>query len=132
MSNGSTGQSGHREAWVELAPTSRFRGVFTSWEAPATGLHERLGRMRTTAASLARLAPAMGDIGASVRKAMGRRAAYNFGFVPAMGRLIMTHPGFGLAFLTTFARVMFGPSALSRAEREAIAAVAARAQDCFY
>jgi len=58
---------------------------------------------------------------------------YNFGFIPAMGGLIATHPDIGPKFGALYQQVMFSPdSALSRAEREMTAAVAAAAQDCFY
>ena len=57
---------------------------------------------------------------------------YNFGYIPAMGRLIAAHPRIGPAFGMMFATVMFMPGALSRAERELVAAVAASAQDCHY
>lgn len=57
---------------------------------------------------------------------------YNFGFVPGMGRLIATHDGIGPFFAGLFNQIMFEKGALSRAEREMIAAVAAAAQDCHY
>ena len=57
---------------------------------------------------------------------------YDFGFLPAMTRLVFAHPGIGPAFGTLFAQIMFGPGALDRAEREMVAAVAAAAQDCVY
>jgi alkylhydroperoxidase/carboxymuconolactone decarboxylase family protein YurZ len=57
---------------------------------------------------------------------------YNFGFVGAMGRLLMAHPRIGAAFQGLFAEIMFAPGALDRQEREMIAAVTASAQTCFY
>ncbi|MBI2168430.1 MAG: hypothetical protein HYU28_02860 [Actinobacteria bacterium] len=58
---------------------------------------------------------------------------YDFGFYPAMVRLIMAHPDIGMAFGLLFAQIMFAEeAALSRPEREMVAAVAAAAQDCFY
>ena len=57
---------------------------------------------------------------------------YNFGFVGAMGRLLMAHPRIGEAFQRLFAEIMFAPGALDRQEREMIAAVTASAQACFY
>ena len=58
---------------------------------------------------------------------------YDFGFVPAMGGLIMTHSEIGPLFFGLYQQIMFAPGgALSRAEREMTAAVAAAAQDCFY
>ena len=58
---------------------------------------------------------------------------YDFGFVPAMGGLVATHPDIGPLFFALYQQIMFAPGgALSRAEREMTAAVAAAAQDCFY
>jgi hypothetical protein len=58
---------------------------------------------------------------------------YDFGFIPAMARLIRTHPRIGPAFGALFALVMFSPEGrLDRREREMVAAVAAAAQDCHY
>jgi hypothetical protein len=58
---------------------------------------------------------------------------YNFGFSTAMGGLLLTHPEIGPAFMALYQQVMFAPvRALSRAEREFTASVAAAAQDCFY
>jgi alkylhydroperoxidase/carboxymuconolactone decarboxylase family protein YurZ len=61
-----------------------------------------------------------------------RGGQYDFGFVPAMGRLIMAHPQIAPAFGALFAQIMFAPGALERREREMVAAVATVAQDCFY
>jgi alkylhydroperoxidase/carboxymuconolactone decarboxylase family protein YurZ len=71
----------------------------------------------------------------SVEEAAARRPRdhpYNFGFVAAMGRLLMAHPRIGQAFQALFAEIMFAPGALDRREREMIAAVAASAQFCHY
>ena len=57
---------------------------------------------------------------------------YDFGFVPAMARLILAHPGIAPAFGALFAQIMFAPGSLERREREMVAAVTAGAQDCFY
>ena len=58
---------------------------------------------------------------------------YDFGFRPAMGGLLSAHPGIGPRFLALYQQIMFAPDgAMSRAEREMTAAVAAAAQDCFY
>jgi hypothetical protein len=62
----------------------------------------------------------------------GQGRGYDLDFVPAMGRLINAHPGIAPAFGQLFRQVMFEPGALSRAERELVAAVAAAAQDCYY
>ena len=57
---------------------------------------------------------------------------YDFGFLPAMARLIRSHDRIGSAFGALFAQIMFAPGHLDRAEREMVAAVAAVAQDCHY
>jgi hypothetical protein len=58
---------------------------------------------------------------------------YDFGFLPAMGRLLRTHSRLGSAFLNLFGQIMWAPEGvLSTPEREMIAAVAAAAQDCHY
>ncbi len=63
----------------------------------------------------------------------GARAGnYDFGYLPAMGRLQATHKGIGPMFSALYREVMFGPGALDRQEREMVAAVAAAAQDCRY
>ncbi len=58
---------------------------------------------------------------------------YDFGFFPAMARLVMAHGRIGPAFGALFAQIMFSPEGkLSRAEREMVAAIASAAQDCHY
>ncbi len=58
---------------------------------------------------------------------------YSRGFVPAMGRLLASHPRIGSAFAGLYQEIMFSEEgALSREEREMVAAAAASAQDCFY
>jgi alkylhydroperoxidase/carboxymuconolactone decarboxylase family protein YurZ len=57
---------------------------------------------------------------------------YDFGVVPPMARLMRAHPEIAKVYAPLFAQIMFGPSELSRREREMIAAVAASAQDCYY
>jgi alkylhydroperoxidase family enzyme len=66
------------------------------------------------------------------RAMMGNANPYDFGFVPAMARLIGAHIQIAPFFAALFGRIMFGPGALERPEREMIAAVAAAAQDCRY
>lgn len=71
----------------------------------------------------------------TVRAALppGATYPYDFGFLPAMGRLIRTHRRIGAVWLPLFREIMWSPdSILSRQEREMIAAVAAAAQDCHY
>ena len=58
---------------------------------------------------------------------------YDFGFIPAMSGLLAAHADIGPLLQKLFRQIMFAPDgALSRAEREMTAAVAAAAQDCFY
>lgn len=58
---------------------------------------------------------------------------YDFGFLPAMMRLVMAHRRIGPIFGALFAQLMFSPAGvLSRREREMVAAVSAAAQDCRY
>lgn len=59
-------------------------------------------------------------------------AEYDFGFLPAMGRLIATHDRIGPKLAQLFRQIMFEPGHLSRQEREMIAAVTSAAQDCHY
>jgi hypothetical protein len=63
---------------------------------------------------------------------LGRGGVYDFGFRPAMTRLIISHLDIAPHFGALFSQIMFAPGALERPEREMIAAVAASAQDCFY
>ncbi|GEM_PF-291236 len=65
-------------------------------------------------------------------RAMGLPPSYNYGFVGAMGRLMVAHPKIGPHFTRLFQQIMFGPGALNRQEREMVAMVTARAQNCFY
>ena len=64
----------------------------------------------------------------------GARAGnYDFGYLPAMGRLQARHKEIGPLFGGgLYRQVMFGPGELDRQEREMVAAVAAAAQDCRY
>ena len=68
----------------------------------------------------------------SLRAQMPGENPYDFGFLPAMARLIFAHPAIGRALGLTFVTIMFGPGALTRREREMVAGVTAAAQDCFY
>lgn len=62
----------------------------------------------------------------------GPASGYDFGFLPAMGRLQAAHSSIGPLFGALFRQLMFEPGHLGRQEREMIAAVAAAAQDCHY
>jgi hypothetical protein len=64
--------------------------------------------------------------------ASGQKSPYDFGFISGMGRLLAAHERIGPAMQRTFFEIMFAPGALTRAEREMIAAVASAAQDCEY
>lgn len=69
----------------------------------------------------------------AVRHALPAAArVYDFGFMPAMGRLQMAHPRIAAKFGALFREIMFEPGKLDRREREMVAAVAAAAQDCHY
>jgi alkylhydroperoxidase/carboxymuconolactone decarboxylase family protein YurZ len=57
---------------------------------------------------------------------------YDFGFIGGMSRLLAAHPRIGKAMQAAFAEIMFAPGALTRAEREMVAAVASAAQSCEY
>ena len=57
---------------------------------------------------------------------------YDFGYLPAMGRLQARHKAIGPLFGELYRQVMFGSGELDRQEREMVAAVAAAAQDCRY
>ena len=66
-------------------------------------------------------------------RAAGAGHPYDFGFFPAMGRLIAAHGRIGTAFGALFAQIMFSPEGkLDRREREMVAAVASAGQDCHY
>ena len=63
----------------------------------------------------------------------GSKYPYDFGFLPAMGRLLRAHDRIGPTFLTLFGQIMWAPEGyLSRREREMVAAVVSAAQDCHY
>jgi hypothetical protein len=75
--------------------------------------------------------PSEAEIRAQMRP--GMKYPYDFGFLPAMGRLLRAHERIGSAFLGLFRQIMWEPIGhLDRREREMIAAVAAAAQDCHY
>ena len=62
----------------------------------------------------------------------GATGPYDFGFIPAMGRLLATHDRIGPAFIALYRQIMFEPGHLSRREQEMVAAVTSAAQDCHY
>jgi alkylhydroperoxidase family enzyme len=74
------------------------------------------------------LAPA-----ADVKMEINDPSDHYAGTVPAMARLLAAHPSIWPLFRDLYTQIMFSDdSALSRAEREMVAATAAAAQDCFY
>ena len=68
----------------------------------------------------------------AIRESMEPGHPYDFGFVAGMSRLVRAHEEIGRAYGPLFQQIMFAPGALSRAEREMVAAVATAAQDCHY
>ena len=68
----------------------------------------------------------------TIRAFMRSGHVYDFGFLTGMQRLVMSHLRIAPFFGALFQEVMFAPGALSRREREMVAAVAAAAQDCHY
>ncbi len=68
----------------------------------------------------------------TVRAYMGSGHPYDFGFLPAMARLVSSHMRIAPFFGGLFRQIMFEPGALTRDEREMVAAVASAAQDCHY
>ena len=69
---------------------------------------------------------------ADVRARFGSGHPYDFGFLPAMARLVAAHERIAPFFSGLFAQIMFAPGSLERREREMVAAVASAAQDCHY
>ncbi|MGB2694579.1 MAG: carboxymuconolactone decarboxylase family protein [Dehalococcoidia bacterium] len=64
---------------------------------------------------------------------LGEGHPYDFGFFPAMARLIMAHGRLGPPLAQLFGQIMFAPEGhLDRRERELVAAVASAGQDCHY
>lgn len=75
--------------------------------------------------------PSAEEMREEMRKLPGK-PLYDYGFATGMGRLLAAHGRIGGTFVGLFTAIMFGEGALSRAEREMVAAVAASAQDCEY
>lgn len=67
-----------------------------------------------------------------IRQYMGEGHPYDFGFIPGMMMLMAAHMRIAPFFGALFRQIMFEPGALSRREREVVAAVSAAAQDCRY
>jgi alkylhydroperoxidase/carboxymuconolactone decarboxylase family protein YurZ len=72
------------------------------------------------------------EVGTAEQASGRRNHPYDFGYVAGMSRLIMAHPRIAPAFGALYASIMFAPGALTRGEREMVAAVSAAAQDCHY
>ena len=62
----------------------------------------------------------------------GTSNPYDFGVLPGMSRLLLSHDAIGPPFRLLYRQVMFDEGHLDRREREMVAAVAAVAQDCEY
>lgn len=69
---------------------------------------------------------------AALRGYMTGGHPYDFGFLPAMARLVTAHSSLAPFFGALFSQIMFAPGSLSRSEREMVAGVASAAQDCHY
>ena len=69
---------------------------------------------------------------AEARLCMPPGYPYDFGFIPAMMRLVLAHDEIAPAFAALFGQIMFASGRLNRREREMVAAVATAAQDCHY
>lgn len=67
-----------------------------------------------------------------VRQVLPPGHPYDFGFIPAMARLVTAHREIAFYFGALFRQIMFQPGALTRREREMVASVASAAQDCHY
>jgi alkylhydroperoxidase/carboxymuconolactone decarboxylase family protein YurZ len=76
--------------------------------------------------------PSEEELRARAQAAGSPPSPYDFGFIGDMSRLLSAHGRIGPAMQKAFAEIMFAPGALSRAEREMVAAVASAAQDCEY
>lgn len=76
--------------------------------------------------------PAADEVRAAAQGRVHPYEAFLGGVVARMARLLAAHPRIGQAFRQLSAEILFGPGALSRAEREMVAAVTAAAQDCLY
>ena len=72
------------------------------------------------------------DLAGQTAAAPAGRSLYDFGFVANMARLMRTHPGIAATWGPHFRAIMGEGGALSRQEKEMVAAVAAAAQDCHY
>ena len=102
--------------------------LFNPSEEDLTGTESFVGERSIAEAWVSM--PAEGEVRAMMPP--GMRSPYDFGFLPAMGRLMMSHDGIGPALRALFAQVMFTPGHLNRREREMVAAVTSAAQDCHY
>lgn len=71
-----------------------------------------------------------------VRAAMGgEKHPYEIlmgGVIPRFFRLVLAHDVIGMPYASLIGTIMFSPGALTRAEREMVAAVATSALDCYY
>lgn len=120
------------EAWVCLPSEDDVRGLMGRALPGRRGMLAASQRVVVTGRKFLRHLPSLRRLAATFVSMAGSRFRYDFGFVPNMGRLLFAHPDLCLPFALHYARLMSGPGALERAEREMVAAVAAAAQDSFY
>ena len=121
-----------RDAWIDLPGEDDVRGLLGRALPERRGVLAAVQRMVLTGRVYLRHLPALRRLGTSFVGMAGSRFPYDFGSVPNMGRLLFAHPDLCLPFGLQYARLMGGPGALDRAEREMVAAVASAAQDGFY
>jgi hypothetical protein len=120
------------EAWIELPGEDDLRGLMGRALPERRGVLPAVQRAVVTGGRYVRQLPALGRLTASFVGMAGSRFPYDFGFVPNMGRLLFAHPDLCLPFALQYARLMGGPGALDRREREMVAAVASAAQESYY
>jgi len=72
------------------------------------------------------------ELGVRMAANPSARSLYDFGFVANMARLMRTHPRIAATWGAHYLSVMDEGGALTRPEKEMVAAVAAAAQDCHY
>jgi hypothetical protein len=120
------------EAWIDLPDEDDVRGLMGRALPERRGALAGVQRAAVTGRRYVRQFPALRRLAASFIGMAGSRFPYDFGFVPNMGRLLYAHPDLCLPFALQYARLMSGPGALDRVEREMVAAVASAAQESFY
>jgi len=76
--------------------------------------------------------PSEDDVRAAAGGQVSPYEVFLGGVIARMARLISAHPVIGPVYRQLSRTLLFGPGALSRVEREMVAAVAASAQRCVY